>query len=98
MNNSEEALYQFFGGYFHQDWQLDDPTWQGVVHRFLSESLTTDSALVAAGLERLLSNSLSDESLCSVVQELGCYYWAGSPEGMRAWLGQVVPVLLSTDA
>jgi hypothetical protein len=93
MNSSDEALHQFFGGYFHQDWQLDDPTWQVVISRFLRESTPTDSALVAAGIERLISDSSPDETLCCVVQKLGCDYWPGSFSEMRIWLKQVVSEL-----
>ena len=27
------ALWQLFGGYFHQDWHLDDDTHDGVLRR-----------------------------------------------------------------
>lgn len=97
MNSSDEALHQFFGGYFHQDWQLDDPTWQVVISRFLRESTPTDSALVAAGIERLISDSSPDETLCCVVQKLGCDYWPGSFSEMRIWLKQVVSKLHYLD-
>jgi len=93
MNISDFSLQQFFGGYFHQDWQLDDPTWQDVIRRFLSESNSSDSAQVAVGIESLLSYSASDETLCRVVQEFGCDYWPGSAAQMRTWLRQVVSEL-----
>ncbi|WP_130301026.1 MULTISPECIES: contact-dependent growth inhibition system immunity protein [unclassified Duganella] len=93
MNIPDEALHQFFGGYFHQDWQLDDPTWQDVISRFLSESDPSDSAQVATGIEGLLSNLASDEALCRAVHELGCDYWPGSAAQMRTWLMQLVPEL-----
>jgi hypothetical protein len=97
MNISDDALHQFFGGYFHQDWQLDDATWQDVIGRFLSESAPNGAAPVAAGIERLLSDSVSDETLCREVQELGCDYWPSSSAEMRIWLCHVVLELRSLD-
>lgn len=93
MNSSHEVLHQFFGGYFHQDWQLEHATWQGIIGHFLSESNPADSAHVVAGIEYLLSDSASDEKLCSLVQKLGCYYWPGSSAEMRIWLRQLVLAL-----
>jgi hypothetical protein len=32
-----DPLEQFFAGYFHQDWDLDDSSWEKVVRRFKAD-------------------------------------------------------------
>jgi hypothetical protein len=86
MNVSDELLHQFFGGYFHQDWGLEASVWQDVINRFAHDSQLADLTLVAERIEHLLVESKSDEELFHVVQDLGCYYCAGSHAGLRSWL------------
>ena len=37
MNERDETLRQFLGGYFHQDWDVNGPTWVDVVDQFLRD-------------------------------------------------------------
>jgi hypothetical protein len=79
-------LFHFFAGYFHQDWELDDPSWQDVVNRFVSDDGEEAAEQVREAVNRLLGEVESDVQLTKVLADLGCYYWAGSPAEMRVWL------------
>jgi hypothetical protein len=35
----------------------------------------------------------SDVRVAQVLEELGCYYWAGSPSALRGWLENVSTAL-----
>src|SRR3546814_2146386 len=70
-----ESLLQFFGAYFHQDWGVESPDWQGVVAMFIHDSSAQDIAAVAAGVEHLARGASSEAELERILlNELGCYY------------------------
>jgi len=84
-------LFQFLGGYFHQDWALDATTPTEVVRGFLAEAPTEQVAGVVAEVDRLLAGEPSDAALARVVyEELGCDY-DPTPDGVsvRDWLRHV---------
>src|SRR3546814_18546847 len=69
-----ESLLQFFGAYFHQDWGVESPDWQGVVAMFIHDSSAQDIAAVAAGVEHLARGASSEAELERILlNELGCY-------------------------
>jgi hypothetical protein len=86
MNECNEILFHFFAGYFHQDWKLDDPSWQHAVNRFVCDDGEEAAEHVCEALKTLLGEVETDVQLTKVLAELGCYYWAGSPSEMRVWL------------
>jgi hypothetical protein len=86
MNGRNEILFQFFAGYFHQDWNLDDPSWQAVVSRFVRDDGKEGARHVREEVNKLLTQVESDVQLAQVLNDLGCYYWAGSPAETRVWL------------
>jgi hypothetical protein len=87
-----ERLRQFFGAYFHQDWDADAPNADGIIDRFLSDhpngqELASLAALIDACAETQrgeaeLEQALSTELWCSFVP---------SSAGLRAseWLRHV---------
>jgi hypothetical protein len=93
LQRGDDALAQFFGGYFNQDWMLDDDTWQEVVERFVKESSAEHVASVSAGIDKLLATAQLDERLFEALQDLGCDYWAGSPGETRQWLTEIAAQL-----
>src|SRR3546814_629626 len=97
-----ESLLQFFGAYFHQDWGVESPDWQGVVAMFIHDSSAQDIAAVAAGVEHLARGASSEAELERILlNELGCYYTPrpdlGGPS-FHDWLLQVVAELKSSQA
>src|SRR3546814_18877785 len=96
-----ESLLQFFGAYFHQDWGVASPDWQGVVAMFIHDSSAQDIAAVAAGVEHLARGASSAAELERILlNELGCLY-TPSPDtrgaAFHAWLPPPVAWLMSTQ-
>jgi hypothetical protein len=84
-------LDQFLGGYFHQDWPDDAPSWQAVVERYRGEN--TDAGRVAQEIVQLIQCHPGDDSLVAELNRLGCYYWPEAPGSYRAWLSEVAVAL-----
>jgi hypothetical protein len=89
MNHDHEALKNFMGGYFHQDWALDDASPREVLQRyFLDQDSTEELSSVLRALRELIDGDdfpgeLSDR-LCD---EFGCYYYPpGAGLSTRGWL------------
>jgi hypothetical protein len=82
-----DELRQFFGGYFHQDWDLAGSTSSDAVRAFLRETPQEDRLKnLADSLRGLLDSYSSDVSLQTYLAgELWCEY---VPEGgrTRAWI------------
>lgn len=66
------ALWQFLGGYFHQDWMNDAPDPSTVVDLFLNESNREQIAGVLSELTRLLNQDCSDDELQALLLKIGC--------------------------
>jgi len=84
-----DSISQFFGAYFHQDWDIAADDWQGVVDVYVDQDPD-------AGQLRALADEIDD--LCAsrpepdlshfVAHTAGCDYWPG-PTSYRDWLGEV---------
>jgi hypothetical protein len=91
-----DPLEQFFAGYFHQDWDLDDSSWEDVVRRFKAD-VAGEAGIVAELIRKeLLSLDRSDQELSELIwNNYGCYY---RPQGggttMKEWLTQVQELLI----
>ena len=87
-------MLQFFGGHFHQDWVLDNSTWEDVLAMWMAETPRGDALEMAREIDLLLAQVGNDELLAQMLDEdYGCYYWAGSPFEMRKWLQDVSAAL-----
>lgn len=95
MAEQDEQLFEFFAGYFHQDWFLDDQSWGDVVRRFVAESGTNAAILVAEQITVLTDQEKTDTKLAEKVASFGCYYWPGSVAEMRTWLSDLSAALES---
>lgn len=81
-------LDQFFGGYFHQDWDLENIDAEAVLNRFLLEAKPNSGEQVCQELEKLLAINFEEKELSNIlVYDLGCCY---NPEfqkmSNREWL------------
>jgi hypothetical protein len=80
-------LRQFLGGYFHQDWPLDNGRWEDVADDFIAESTRSAVAETAAELRSLVAEGLSDEETEAVLEGLACNVNpAAFHLGAGAWL------------
>lgn len=93
MSEQHEELSQFFGCYFHQDWDLDDHSWEGVVWRYVAESGRSTAHFIAEKIMKLANSAGADDELAEAVQGFGCYYCPDSRSGMRTWLRDLSAVL-----
>jgi hypothetical protein len=94
-NKGYSVLAQFFGCYFHEDWQLDDRTADSVVKRFLFESSVSEIGKVITGLEGLLEKIVDDKALeATFMWEFGCAY-SPAIDGLsdREWLVKTLAVM-----
>ena len=86
----KNQLVQFFGGYFHEDWDLEAATPVGVVAASVNANPKM-KAEVAAAIRSLLAELRTDSELGhALFHDFGCYY---DPEAdgltARAWLTAV---------
>lgn len=91
METAYPALWQFFGGYFHQDWDLAGPGWRDVVAGYIDEAGPEIVRQTADELAVLLRDVSDEDALRGVVLDgFGCFYLP-DPDGvtMRAWLEEV---------
>lgn len=65
-------LSQFFGGYFHQDWPVDNDSWEGVVDGFVADSTGESIDVTAAELTALLNAGLDHTQLKLLLDEWDC--------------------------
>ena len=67
------CLEQFFGSYFHQDWDIEHDEPSDVIRAYLENEPLEQIRKVGLELKSLLS-SCDDEELVRCLFELGCYY------------------------
>jgi hypothetical protein len=95
MNESRYSnAYQFFAGYFHQDFSREFSQPEDAVEKFIAENPKTMRALALKDLRDILAQ-YDGEALDGLILELGCYY---SPMKHRRvptaqWLSGVAEML-----
>lgn len=95
MSKKFPELFQFFAGYFHQDWHFDHETEDDVVRSFIAESSSERISQVKGDLQIILRTLQSEEEIqVFLFEEVGCsyYYPCAWPSG-KAWLEHVFGML-----
>jgi hypothetical protein len=86
-------LWQMFGAYFHQDWELEGDDWPDLVRNFAGGQPQAELDATAAELDRLVADHPDDAALDRELYDvLGCYYLPNPDLGgttLRVWLGQI---------
>jgi hypothetical protein len=86
-----ERLWQFFAGYFNQDWMVDDHDEEAVISRFIAEHNDRHELASLAALVETYAASRSELELeSSLFKELDCYFMP-SAAGMTTheWFAHV---------
>ena len=89
------ALYQLFGGYFHQDWRDESGTPEATVRSFVGDAPPDAVATARRELDRLLAAGYDEAALSRVLESgFGCMY-APSTDGIATadWLASVRSLL-----
>lgn len=99
MNERDERLRQFFGGYFHQDWDIEGAeAWQDVVRQFVTENPRSAVLAVRDALRAWLMETATAAVSPGLPAAFACDY---DPrlDGLtdREWVEQVA-VLLEEQA
>jgi hypothetical protein len=93
-NERNDRLRQFFGAYFHQDWDVEGATtWQDVITQFLSENTDSRACAVRNDLRSWLDDTAT-EGTQSLPTDFGCDY-DPAPDGFteRRWVEQILALL-----
>ena len=101
LKDKYSSLFQFFAGYFHQDYDLDYPTTADAVRTFVHDANPETALRVSEDLRHLLQESNNDEALGQALYELGSCYMArfkssSDPkwQSNREWLTKEVLAIL----
>lgn len=93
-------LFQFLGGYFHQDWHYDydskdaKPEIEDVVRHYKSEAGKDTIGKVTQEIESLLSENLSEAELRKILIKLGnSHYAPATHETYKKWLESILQIL-----
>jgi hypothetical protein len=81
-----ESLDHLMGAYFHQDWDLDGGTVNDTVNAFAVDSPARVESTVA-DIDEVLDRPLPEGGLRSLLESMGCAYYAGeTDQDYRTWL------------
>ena len=82
-------LGQFFGAYFHQDFDLEADSWQGVVDMYVDDDPDAEQLrTLAEEIDNLGQSRPEPELSRFLLDTAGCYY-CPDPLPHRDWLSQV---------
>jgi len=82
------ALYQLFGGYFHEDWRDESGTAENAIRSYAADAPVEAVSAARDELDRLLGSGLDEAQLSRVLESgFGCMY-APSSDGITTadWL------------
>ena len=90
-------LWQMFGAFFHQDWDMEGDDWPHLVRNFAGGQPQSELDATAAELAQLMADCPDDAALeRELFDVLGCEYLPrpdlGGPT-VREWLGQIAGFL-----
>jgi len=89
-------LRQFFGAYFHQDWECDASDTKSVVSEYMKTATARENRLLAEAALQYSAEFNNDGDLEeSLFTDLGCYYLpSGDGLSAKPWLQDVANQLL----
>ena len=69
-----ENLFNFLGGYFHQDWTLESSSADEVIEKFVDDGDAETVRAVAREIDQLLKSKGSERELREALRNLGSAY------------------------
>lgn len=88
-------LKQLLGAYFHQDWDLDHSSADGVIRFYKQDAGGSAISALKQQILYLLRSNITEEALQTVLfDKMGCYYYYLSEWGSsKEWLQHIVTIL-----
>lgn len=75
MKDRLDALHDFFGAYFHQDWGIEHGGAEEIISAFLADSSNDDIRITQQEINALLGEQKDELNLRAyVLKDLSCYY------------------------
>ena len=98
MTNTErhKRLEQFFGAYFHEDWDVEASDWTAIVAAFAAHASPEDCKQLADDVMWVATRS---DAAAFLFEQLGCYYDPRA-DGLSVtdWLSDLAERLASSTA
>jgi hypothetical protein len=82
------AMDQFFGCYFHQDWDLEAADWPQIVDNFVVDVQPNRLESLARDIDEFRSRGTDDE-LHAALLNMGGFYDPRPDTTYKSWLGEV---------
>jgi hypothetical protein len=83
-------LDQFFGAYFHQDWDLEADDWEGVVDNYVKANPTADTLRkIAQEIDDMRTARSEPELAQFLIRGVDVCYDPRPEAPFKEWLGQV---------
>lgn len=95
MKNEYDQLKQFFGSYFHQDWDFDGDTWEDVIKAYRISNGVNDQRILTAQLDNLIKDIESGNANSNTFQsDFNCEYNFGA-DGLSVleWITKINAIL-----
>ncbi|GAT07836.1 hypothetical protein AU184_01450 [Mycolicibacterium novocastrense] len=83
-----ESIRQFFGGNFHQDWDLTAGDWQGVVDSYAAGGDAVDLDALAREIDAM-REAYAEEELKILMPREALSAYNPRPQTYSEWLGRV---------
>ncbi|GAA2143393.1 hypothetical protein GCM10009844_15840 [Nocardioides koreensis] len=82
------ALWEFLGGYLHQDWALEFTNEWQALDQFISDAPELASSMTDE-INRVLSEHKSEDDLHAYLAQLGANFRPLDEAGYRGWLSEI---------
>lgn len=82
-------LYQFLGGYFHQDWDLEADDWEGVVDNYVNDDPVAGPLRTLAEEIDYLRTTRTEAELSQFLLRTAGAYYNPRPLTYKVWLAQL---------
>ncbi|EJZ12027.1 contact-dependent growth inhibition system immunity protein [Mycolicibacterium vaccae] len=83
-------LEQFFGAYFHQDWDLEADDWQGIVDNYVNaDPVAEPLRTMSREIDELCATRSEADLAQLLLREVGVCYDPRPEISFKPWLGQI---------
>ncbi|MCH6258589.1 contact-dependent growth inhibition system immunity protein [Puniceicoccaceae bacterium K14] len=85
-----KILFQFFGGYFHQDIMLDHENYESIISEYILISSKSEKINLLEAMQRLHDSKIGEKKIERIIcDEFGASVWPVKLRG-RQWLAEMI--------